>query len=282
MILTQQQLAAWPPDEPPFTLSASRLDKMGGKFGNPEEGCERKYTGEYCFDMRQSGSEATERGTIIHGMAEHYQATGEVINPESEEGVIFAAGMHLINIFGRLLVEHEHVGVLPNGVPFVAYLDGHSSRGDDTNCVAVRDLKTTSDPKWALTTETLPKNVQAMLYAWIIMCLPHWFCPPLADGHFGPKHWQWWDPEARRAKCVRLSWLYFLTKGNPRAWEAFKFVYPDQAMAYCKEVIEPLSEKMAAAHRWRLENPAASLSEVDRNPEACRSPRNTFGRWCGG
>jgi hypothetical protein len=271
------RLAAWPPDVPLFTLSASRLEKMGGKYGDPTEGCERKYTGEYLYDMRQSGSAATERGSALHYMAEVYQATGEVISPESELASIFQAGMHMLNACGRLLVEHEHIGMLPDGTPFVAYLDGHSPHGGDTYCIVVQDIKTTSDPKWALTPDTLPRNVQSMLYAWILMCLPHWYCPTLPDGHMGPKHWQWWDPVERGAKATRLRWLYFLTRGTPRAWEVTSFVYPADAHVYMEETILPLAEKMSAAHEWRLANPTESISEVDRNLGACSGR----GRFCG-
>lgn len=287
------RLAAWPPDatDGSLVVSASRLKNIGGEKGDP--GCTRRYAGAYLFDMKQASSGATDLGTAVHSVAQHYQATGEVPEPESDAGVIFAAGAHLVNYTGRLLVEHEHVGLLPDGTPFVAYLDGHSPHGKDTACVVilgapaeaaggavvVQDIKTTgSGERYALEagegSKGLRRDLQAMFYAWVILCLPHWFCPPLPDGHAGPKHWQWWDPEERAAKTARLRWLYFQTKGTPRAWEATDWVTPTMAADFMQTSIMPLVAQMKAVHEAVARGIVHTVNEFDRNIEAtCK--------WCG-
>lgn len=277
------------------TISATRLKTIGGEKGEP--GCERKYAAHYLFDMKQSGSPALEFGSALHSLAEEYQTTGNVSVPESELGRVFRSGIHLLapdgapipeeqaylaGICGPLLIEHEHVGQLPDGTEFVAYLDGHSARGGTTNLVVIQDLKTTSNPRYALESDPdsphyLGADIQAMFYAWILLCLPHWYCPPLPADHAGPKHWQWWDPVERCAKGGRLRWVYFLSRGVPRAWDVSVFVTPAQAARFMQDTILPLAAKIVALHSWRAANPGATLSEIDRTLDACGGR----GRWCG-
>jgi hypothetical protein len=280
------------PEREPYqrpTISASRLKSVGGEKGAP--GCERKTAGSYLFGMKQSSSAALEFGSALHSSAEHLQETGELLDPESDVGRVLASGAHLINLTGRLLVEWEHVGTLPDGSPYVAYLDGHSPDGGPVHTVVIQDLKTTSNPRYALvgTDEEdvddappvddydLRKDIQCMLYAWILLCDAHWYCPPLPEGHYGPKHWRWWDPAVQGAKSGRLRWIYFLTKGVARAWEANAFVTPAQAQAYMQATVLPLVARINALHEWHYSHPHATLDEIDRTPAAC----NNRGRWCG-
>jgi hypothetical protein len=171
--------------------------------------------------------------------------------------------------------------MLPDGTPFVAYLDGHSARGGETNLVVIQDLKTCGNPVWALERGAgehgLLVDLQAMLYAWILLCLPHWYCPPLADGQFGPKHWQWWDPAERNAKSARLRWLYFLTKGKARAWDSTDWVTPAQAAMFLVKTIMPHVTRIVALDKWVSTHPGVTLSEFDRNLSACGGR----GRFCG-
>jgi hypothetical protein len=291
--------------EPLFTYSASRGKVIDGEKGQP--GCERRYAGQYIFGFKQSTTAALANGSELHAKAEHLQLTGELLDPESDMSVLLASGAHLLGMCGPLLVEHEHRGELPDGTPYVAYLDGQSERAlNGTGTVIVQDLKTCGSPRFALrgldqdddTGEdmspdyralrgaraldsdpfALRNDGQAMFYAWILLCAPaHWFAPTLPEGHYGPQHWQWWDPKEREARSCRLRWLYFLTNGNPRAWEETDWVMPAQATAYMNTKILPAVARITAIHRWRLANPSATLDELDRTPAAC----NNKGRWCG-
>lgn len=284
------------------TISASRLKCIGGEKGSP--GCERRCAAHYLFNMKQASSPALEFGSALHAMAEVFQDTGEVIEPEGDVARVFAAGAHLLSTCGPLLVEHEHVGTLPDGSPYVAYLDAHSaSGGPDTGTVVIQDLKTTSNPNYALVGSDPPedadphdialagsnragdyelrRDLQCMFYAWILLCAPpHQF-------RAGPDDpWQTWDPAERMARCGRLRWVYFLTKGKARAWETNDFVTPAQAAAFLAERIMPLVAKINALHEWhhaRLATggPAPSLDEIDRTLDACRDFRGNYGRWCG-
>lgn len=276
-----------PPYEPPV-ISASRLKTVGGEKGAP--GCERKLAGAYVFGMKQASTPALERGTILHGSAEVYQATGVIPDPESEESIILAAGAHLLTTCGKMLVEYEHRGFLPDGSPFVAYMDGHSPNGGPCNTVVIQDIKTSGSPRHALTGadengegDTDPNvdhyhllnDIQSMLYAWILLCCKHEY----RKDENSP--WMVWDPEVMfetpRARNARLRWIYFLTKGNPRAWEVNAFVLPPAAEAFMTSVILPLVSKINALHQWHYSNPHGSIDDVEPNGRAC----DGRGRWCG-
>jgi hypothetical protein len=246
--------------------------------------------------MKQSSSPALEFGSALHAMAEHFQATGEILEPESDVARVLSAGAHQLTICGKLLVEYEHVGTLPDGSPYVAYIDGHSPDGGSSNLVVIQDIKTTSNPRYALqgtdgepppdAEETdnsdydLKRDIQAMLYAWILLCDVHQF----RAGPDAP--WQTWDPAERRAETARLRWVYFLTKGSARSWEASRWVRPAEAQAYMTATILPLVAKINALHEWhhaRLATggPPPTLDEIDRNLDACNDGRGHYGRWCG-
>jgi hypothetical protein len=283
---TNAALGIWgcPADRPPYerpTISASRLKSIGGEKGKP--GCERRLAGHYLFGLKQAETDALRGGTALHSAGEVLQATGEVPNPESPTGRILRSGAHLIGQCGDMLVEYEHVGTLPDGSPYIAFLDGHLETADPlTGAMVYNDLKTCGNPAFALVADddsdyALKRDIQVMKYAWILLCDAHWYCPPLEDGHYGPKHWQWWDPVAKHCRVGRPRWLYFLTKGNPRAWEVTAWVTPEEATAYMHSVILPLVARINAIHEWHYSNPSASLNDFDRNFEACRKS----GMWCG-
>ncbi|MES2384553.1 MAG: hypothetical protein V4593_08385 [Pseudomonadota bacterium] len=275
------------------TISASRLTAIGGEKGTP--GCERKLAAHYLFGMKQASSAALEFGSALHASAEHYQLTGAIPDPEGPVARVLSAGAHLLTTAGNLLVEHEHVGTLPDGSPYVAYIDGHSANGDQygAGTIVIQDLKTTSNERFALVSTDDPHevgggpyaldlNLQAMFYAWILLCAPpHQF----RAGPDAP--WQTWDPAERAARSGRLRWVYFLTKGVPRAWEANAFVTPAQAATHMATTIMPLVARINALHEWHHARAASggtaagstapSLDEIDRNLTSCGGR----GRWCG-
>ncbi len=265
---------------PDLVISANRLKKVGGEKGTP--GCERKYIGEYFLGLKQGSSEALERGTALHERAEDFQATGEIAEPEDEIGVLLASGAHLVNACGKLLVEWVHAGTLPDGTEYIAYIDGHSHDGGQGHLIIIQDLKTTSNPRYALDTDPesdhyLGADLQAMLYAWILLCDKHMCAPPLPEGHFGPLHWRVWDPIERDAQQGRLRWLYFLTRDRARAWDVTAWVSPTEAAAFMQAKILPHVLTIRALHQWHSAHPTATLDDYDRNTAACSGK----GRWCG-
>jgi hypothetical protein len=234
--------------------------------------CERQYAGAYLFGLKQASTPALEKGTALHSAAEHYQETGEIEHPESVVGTLLAAGTHLITMCGDLLVEYEHQGELPDGTPYLAYFDGHSYSGTrELGTVIVQDLKTTGSAARALTSETLPKDEQAMFYAWILLCSVHRFRKDEQS------EWQVWNPSQLGVTSARLRWIYFLTQGSPRAWEATVPVDMRMANVYMAGTIMPLVRRIRAIHDWRALNPGATLEDYERNLEACQGD----GLWCG-
>lgn len=297
--------AAAPPAYVRPTISASRLKAIGGEKGEP--GCERKLAAAYLFGLKQSGSDATEFGTAVHAIGEHHQLTGEILDPEGEPARVYTAGAHIVTACGPLLVEHEHIGELPDATPYVAYIDGHSGRVGPTGVLVIQDLKTTSNAQYALQGDdgealteatargpyALSEDIQGIFYAWILLAAPpHWFAPCLPDGVSGPRHWQWWDPAERgvtERTRGRLRWVYFLTRGVPRAWEVNDWTTPAMAAAALDARIMPLVAKINALHEWHhgrvtgtIPGGPPLLDEIDRTLDACRDRRRgTYGRWCG-
>jgi hypothetical protein len=276
---------------------------IGGEKGKP--GCERKYAGTYCFGLKQEETDALRDGSDLHKKAEVYQDTGVIPEPESRLGALLASGAHKLTQTGPMLVEWEHVGELPDGTPYVAYLDGHSARGGITNCVIILDIKTTSNPAFALVPGDgemgLLTHPQPMFYSWILLCNVHWCCPPLPDAGpecqcgqypgcvgspvgdvYGPKQWEIWDPKERNAKDVRLRWIYFLTRGVPRAWEVTDFMTPDRAAYWMQDTAMPLVARILAIHAWHAAQPpgTVTLDDFDRNFGACTIGGRAM-KWCG-
>ena len=277
--------AQYPTNRP--TISASKLIKIGGEKGAP--GCQRKLAGEYLFGAKQASSDALVRGSALHLIGEVYQNTGEVIRPESEEANLFQAGRHHLEV-GTMAVEYEHVGELPCGTPFVAYIDArdHQEAG---GVFRLRDLKTTSNPRYALVSADdasednahmrLAAHLQAAFYAYLLLCVEHWFAPPLPEGHFGPKHWQRWVPAERiPGKEVLLQWVYFKTRGRPVSWVAEDCVSEEAAQQHYDQHIAPLVLQINLIYLWRERNPDATIQELGlflRDSRSCKGKA----MWCG-
>jgi hypothetical protein len=261
-------------------ISATRLKAIGGDKEDP--GCERKYAAQYPRGLKQFPTSALDTGSALHKLGEVFQITGDVELPESELGDIFRAGAHLLapgEPWGRLDIEYEHRGLLPCGTPYVAYLDG-AARTDDA--VLIQDIKTTSNPRYAHSADSLTRDLQAMFYAWILLCDDgHWYAPRLGDGEYGPQQWKQWSTDG--LQCAYLRWVYFLTRGNPRGWipvdddKELPRVSTELVAMHYRVHIAPLVEKIIALHQWHDANPDAKLSEIDRNLQACSGR----GRWCG-
>lgn len=267
-------------------ISATKLVKVGGEKGAP--GCPRKLAGEYLWGVKQAKTAALERGSALHAIGEVYQNTGEVINPESDEAEIFQAGRHLLEV-GTMAVEWEHGGELPCGTPFVAYLDARDHCELSDGRFRIRDLKTCSRAQSALTESTeddksmwLRNHHQAMFYAYLLLCVKHMTAPPLpSDKHFGPKHWEVWDPQERiPSGQVRLEWIYFRTKNRATAWPVADVVTAEEAQEYYDTHLAPLVREINLIFYWREQNPDASIDELsvfEKNGLSCKGQAI----WCG-
>jgi hypothetical protein len=274
----------------PLVISATRLKVLD--VGHPNA-CERKYAGQYLFGLREEQGTAAQFGEEFHKAAEVYQLTGTVPAPESVIGKLLRSGAHFLRKPGSgALIEYEHRGHLPDGdsvrgkpgTPFVAFLDAsdpapsfgvlsidHPEARDE---LQVDDQKTTSAPDRALTDATLPVDLQAMFYAWI-MITPHWYAERIPYGHLGPQQWRKWDPTGIRT--VQLRWNYFLTRGSPRAWQARAFANLDACKTFMHDRIMPLVERAKALHAAHAAGTLLTLNDAEHDLHACGGA----GIWCG-
>lgn len=236
--------------------------------------CERKYAGHYLHGLKEEQGPGALRGVQFHKIGEAYQETGQVIEPESDMARVFMAGVHLLDAPGSMCSEYEHEGFLfDNVTKYVAKIDAHSTPEEcqRTGVVRVRDLKTTSNPTYALTEETLLADIQAGLYSWVLLTPHKYRKNPEIYGDDPVKNpWLWWLPNG--VHRVDLTWTYFLTKGKPRAWEVKASTTVKPAVAFVVEQIMPLVEKIKIIRARRPE-----LNATPHNMGACAG----VGEWCG-
>jgi hypothetical protein len=245
------------------TISVSRLQKAA---------CERKYVGHYLLGLKEEQGAGAQFGTEFHAACEAYQLTGDMgVSPESTIGKLLRAGAHFLKLpkSTNMLIEAEHRGTLPDGTPWMAYLDASDAWVNPlTATLCVDDQKTTSDAARALTSQTLPEDLQGGFYSWI-MFQPHEY--RLTE----ESPWLEWDPAG--IKSVRLNWNYFLTRGSPRAWNVPAFISRQQADRHLDTRIMPLVERVKAIHAAFDADKLSLLNDFARNMGACGG----VGTWCG-
>jgi len=166
--------------------SASEIDTYGQ--------CARKWGWVYLAGFREPPHPSAVLGSRTHTQLERYLSRGylsfmlEDGSPD-ESGEIAQAGL-------PYLPEPGTPGMIIEG--------SFASRSEETGIVyrgfkdlelpgLVHDHKTTGNPRYALTAETLPWNTQAIIYA---------------QDHL----------DAFRVDTVNLRWLYLATKGARKAW----------------------------------------------------------------
>jgi CRISPR/Cas system-associated exonuclease Cas4 (RecB family) len=215
--------------------------------------CPRRWAWEKVEGVRVESAPSAALGTRVHEILEAWLRDGTTPDLREEfsyahphsptdrtvrhPGQIARTGLHLLPAPGTVDVEAEmYIGRehSPNG-PYFGRLDGHKPYALE---VLVLDHKTTSDPRYALTEETLRKDVQAVMYAaWAMI-------------RYGVVN-------------VRLRWIYSLTKKPYRAWAVEVVVHRDE--------IAPVLETIdrTAAAMWRIYSVGVRALDVPPNPSAC-------------
>lgn len=143
--------------------------------------CPRKWAWAYIHGFREEDTPSTLLGKEVHKVLEEYLRDGKKIDGTTRPGAIAQAGLPYLPEPGTGLVEPHFE------IPFDDFiLHGFIDWTGDY----LLDHKTTSDFKWAKTPETLATDSQAIMYGWAGLG----------------------DADERR-----LRWLYYRTKGAPKA-----------------------------------------------------------------
>lgn len=155
--------------------------------------CQRKWAFRYTTNLpRSSGTFATSLGTEVHKVAEVYQTTGQIVGrPEAIE--LFKPGLPFMPHpkTGRAESRFD-IEILE--IPYMGFMDWRGE-GDFNGTPFVVDYKTSSDPaKYGLKGHSdFLTHVQPLLYATTAL------------------------REAGSYE-VYLRWIYFKTKGKPKAY----------------------------------------------------------------
>lgn len=238
-------------------LSVSSLEKASS--------CLRSWWYQYVGGRKPPETKAQEVGTELHAEVENYLRTGV-----KSLGPLAMAGLHAIpdQIEGKppgygLLIEWDLLHRLDKkgntldtaplragGIPVLGYIDLCHRRGtnkgsddilgtqDPDGTVEVIDWKTTSDFKWAKRSTELLHTIQMSGYGqWVINQLPD-------------------------ARHVRLSHVYFLTRGRPQARKVTCLVEPDEIRT-AWEHADSVGRLIAGAAR------EAQADQVAYNTDAC-------------
>jgi hypothetical protein len=157
-----------------------------------------------------------------------------------------------VHVEGRL---GGHCGPLP----FAGFVDYHprdeaaaSAYRPDTAGVYIGDHKTTSDPRWAKTPQTLAVDTQTLAYAWKL---------------WGPDGL---DAGLDRSARVGLTHVYYVTKGRPRALRV------DAVTTWGAVEATWLERYLPAAIAMRGFSVVEDADEVPSNPADCHA----FNRLC--
>lgn len=180
--------------------------------------CRRKWSFVYQDRISTPPSKSAALGTEVHAQLEAY-LKGGTLDYTSESGYIAEAAIsYLPEPSDVLEIEHEFLLVSPR----------HSYYGiiDLRNGTEVTDHKTTSDLKWAKTSDDLAYDVQAVLYATTTFV----------------KH-----PEAGVVTCC---WNYITTKKPYKAQPTYAFMTRDrteQVFARIEDIADKIEQDVGTA-----------------------------------
>lgn len=164
-------------------------------------------------------------GTLVHEQLEAYLVSGKQPDPELEQGRIAEAGLHLLPTHKDpgLIVE-SHVFTITDEAWYEGFADWVEHPDSHEGIPLIGDHKSTGNFKWALSEEDLKRDVQANIYARAAM--------------------QMYDTEESLAK-----WVYYRTKGKPRARPVCVEFRRQEVEDFFGEVIDPMAAKVHADYR---------------------------------
>jgi hypothetical protein len=158
--------------------------------------CNRRWAFKYCTNLpKPPYTPATELGTALHKIAEIYNQTARI--PEHETATpLFMAGLPFVPVPKTGWAERRFDAVIDD-VSYMGFQDwfgwSHNITGAPEGLPAILDYKTSSDPvKYGLSGKSdFLTHTQPLLYAAVAV---------------------------KSADNVYMHWIYFRTKGKPKAY----------------------------------------------------------------
>lgn len=199
--------------------------------------CLRKWGRESLDGVKSPDKPSTILGQQTHTQAENWLGKGE--RPAlTLPGRIFESGAHLWPAPGsRPFIIEDTVQFTALGISFHGRLD--VAYDDDDSILTIGDHKTTSDPKWAKTSDDLLKDPQGIIYPLALMV-------------------------RYQRDRARLRWVYYLTRKTRKAWAVTLDVTLPQATERFAEHILPISRIL-----WKAKQDGLRGADMPQNPNAC-------------
>jgi hypothetical protein len=197
--------------------------------------CQRKWGYQYLDKIKVPQSKAAEFGLKVHEFLEKY-LTGYAIKYETDEGRVASPGLcYLPKNLPKENVERP-VFFIKNGLIFHGYIDFFEQVGSQTWLIG--DHKTCTNFTKVLSPIELKTNIQANIYA------------------------QWGFTE-KQAEMVKLRWVYYRSKGTPKALCVEAELNPKEASQNFIK-IKTLAEEILTIVRKKLPS-----SALPKNTSAC-------------
>ncbi len=138
-----------------WNFSASQVDLWNA--------CKRKYGFKY-VDKIKGQNKFAARGSETHLHLENWLIQGIEPPLDDRYGRLARTGLKHLPLPGEAFIERGFKFISPSGISYLAYLDIEFF-DKLISLPVVGDHKTTTDFKWAHTSESLVQNVQAVLYS---------------------------------------------------------------------------------------------------------------------
>ncbi len=232
-------------------VSASQIKLFGDE-------CQRKWGFSYLAKLKTPPNAAAALGIDVDdNQLQPYLRTGRAFDYSKESGHIAAAGLAYLPKPMSLGLEVQKHFKMPSHTTqdfaYQGYMDLWLPKGGmpdlDGEYPVVCDFKTTSNFRYAKTTETLATDVQAQLYAMNAF----------------------WET---RAPAVDLVWLYFSTKGPRKVKRVHLRMFPDKVAAQFEKINTTAVEMFGIRKAFEaLSQPERAedfvLHELPPNPDMC-------------
>lgn len=210
-----------------WILSATEIDTFST--------CERKWAYQYLEGIKPPPTRAASLGLLVHEFLQKH-LIGHSVDHNSPEGLIASAGFHYLPKRLPVTNVERPILFLNNGHIFHGYIDFYQEIGSQTWLIG--DHKTCSNLSNALNPDQLKANIQANIYA------------------------QWAFQELG-AQTVKLKWIYYLTKGKPRATSIETEIKKDDQKSLFEPLIQIASDIKTIVER------KTKTEELPKNLNAC-------------
>jgi hypothetical protein len=204
--------------------------------------CPRKHFFEQVVGLETSPSDALVMGTAVHAAVEKWLLQGVMPNAMDRAGRVALGGLKHLPPPGTKGMHVEHVFNMaswPGGPAFTGTVDLFLEPENEGDNVKLKDHKTTSAYKWALTKQTLPEDAQCIAYSTFLL------------------------RKFPEAPAVDAEWIYY-NKKDASSLPVPVVMERKETLGKWRERLLPVLEEMQNQHK---ERPA--LKVVQANESEC-------------